>query len=101
MVVRRGRTVTPALDGDGWSKSARTDAQRFWGADYRTNDSSREKRVLTGVQKVLSAKSLYRRYEISTQQYPLLAQSGHALVHCKSPLLGVKRTCKLQRHHVR
>ena len=53
---------------------------------------SREKRVLTGVQKVLSAKSLYRRYEISTQQYPLLAQSGHALVHCKSPLLGVKRT---------
>ena len=23
---------------------------------------------------------------------PLLAQSGHALLHCMSPLLGVKRT---------
>ena len=24
---------------------------------------------------------------------PLLAQNGHGLVHCKCPLLGVKRTC--------
>ena len=23
----------------------------------------------------------------------LLAQSGHGLLHCKCPLLGVKRTC--------
>ena len=27
------------------------------------------------------------------KQCPLLALSGHALVHCKCPLSGVKRTC--------
>jgi hypothetical protein len=29
---------------------------------------------------------------------PLLALSGHALVHCKCPLSGVKRTCLLALH---
>ena len=28
---------------------------------------------------------------------PLLAQSGHRVVHCKCPLLGVKRTCLFAR----
>jgi hypothetical protein len=29
----------------------------------------------------------------ASRRCPLLAQSGHALVHCKSPLSVVKRTC--------
>ena len=38
-MVAQGRpTVTPALDGDGWTGSAGTDAQRLWQAGYRTND---------------------------------------------------------------
>ena len=32
---------------------------------------------------------------------PLLAQSGHALVHCTCPLLGVKRTCAFCTANVR
>ena len=35
---------------------------------------------------------------IEQAQCPLLALSGHALVHCKCPLSGVKRTCLLALH---
>jgi len=35
--------------------------------------------------------------DAGTALCPLLALSGHARMHCKCPLLGVKRTLVLQR----
>jgi hypothetical protein len=39
--------------------------------------------------------NLQLRTERRPFECPLLAQSGHGLLHCKCPLSGVKRTCRL------
>ena len=59
MVARGGRTADPALDGDGRSAGADTDAPRLWQAGHRTNDRTTEghKRILTGAWKGSFARS--------------------------------------------